>query len=92
MNICNVLNWMQEIALHCAVLLIVVVLQRAVNSCNVVNWIQEVLSDCIKAHLLPQKPQTVPKQSLQHCCVFCVVGFVSLQLYQLRFPQDGGRS
>jgi len=42
----NVVNWIQKILLHCAVLLIVIVVQQTVDSCNVVNWIQKIVLHC----------------------------------------------
>ena len=46
MDSCNVVNWIQKIVLHCAVLLIVIAVQQTVDSCNVVNWIQKILLHC----------------------------------------------
>jgi len=37
---CNVVNWIQKIVMHCAVLLIVIAVQQRMDSCNVVNWIR----------------------------------------------------
>jgi len=45
-EICNVLNWIQKIVLHCAVLLIVIALQLTVQSWSVVNWIQRIVLHC----------------------------------------------
>ena len=46
MDSCNVVNWIQKIVLHCAVLLILMAVQQTVDSCNVVNWIQKILLHC----------------------------------------------
>jgi len=43
---CNVVNWIQKILLHCAVLLIVIAVQQTLDSCNVVNWIQKIVLHC----------------------------------------------
>jgi len=43
---CNIVNWIQKILLHCAVLLIVIAVQQTVDSCNVVNWIEKIVLHC----------------------------------------------
>jgi len=40
-------NWIQNIVLHCAVLLIVIAVEQTVESCNVVNWIQKIVLHCV---------------------------------------------
>jgi len=43
---CNVANWIQKILLHCAVLIIVIAVEKRENSCNVVNWIPKIILHC----------------------------------------------
>jgi len=42
----NVVNWIQKLALLCAVVIILIAVQQRVYSCNVVNWIQNFVLHC----------------------------------------------
>jgi len=39
-------NWIENIVLHCAVLLTEIAVQHPVVKCNIVNWIENIVLHC----------------------------------------------
>jgi len=55
----NVVNWIQNILLHCVVLFTTIALQQRLDCLNVVNWIQKIVLHFVLLLILIAVKQSV---------------------------------